>query len=179
MSGFLYFAKSLASLFTGAAGSLRETMSDEPWQTLMDLWQTLMDFQPEWASNHAEPPYLENVLEPGESGCKQDVDLDGLQPIMYAAWVEVAACYDEFDKPCIVTSALDGVHSANSLHYSGYALDFRTRHVPPADRRPLRNMIKTQLDILADKYNATEPERPVRFDVVLEKTHIHVECDEA
>jgi len=172
MSGFLYFAKSLASLFTGAAGSLRDTMSDEP-------WQTLMDFEPEWASNHAEPPYLENVLEPGESGCKQDVDLDGLQPIMYAAWVEVAACYDEFDKPCIVTSALDGVHSANSLHYSGYALDFRTRHVPPGDRRPLRNMIKAQLDILAKSYNATNPERPIRFDVVLEKSHLHVEADEA
>jgi len=71
------------------------------------------------------------------------------------------------------------VHSANSLHYSGYALDFRTRHVPPGDRRPLRNMIKDELDILAKSYNATNPERPIRFDVVLEKSHLHVEADEA
>ena len=116
---------------------------------------------------------------PGQSACKADVDIKGLHPIMLAAWTEIVDVYKEFGKPHIVTSALDGKHSENSLHYEGLALDSRTRHVPPGDRRPLRDAVKARLDILAEDYNATNPERPVRFDVVLEKSHLHTEADEA
>ncbi len=63
----------------------------------------------------------------------------------------------------VITSGSDGQHKAESLHYSGRALDYRTRNMDPADARVI----------------ATELSRALgeNYDVVLEDDHIHVEYD--
>jgi hypothetical protein len=170
--GLVHFAKALAAALAQSGSAIKDALTQAPWDRLARL-------DPSWTTTHDEPPYLENKLEPGQSACKADVVLDGLKPIMFAAWVEVVDCFATLGKSCIVTSALDGKHSAFSLHYEGLALDFRTRHLTPLERTQLRGMMKRKLDDLARDYNATNPERRVRFDVVLERTHVHCEADEA
>jgi hypothetical protein len=62
-----------------------------------------------------------------------------------------------------ITSALDGTHSANSLHYKGRALDFRTRDLSEAEKQQVFERMKAQLGL--------------DYDVVLEDTHLHIEYD--
>ena len=68
----------------------------------------------------------------------------------------------------IITSARDGTHGLNSLHYEGRAIDIRTRDVFPRDNR---------LNYLA----ALQEELGDDFDVVYEESersnHIHIEYD--
>lgn len=71
--------------------------------------------------------------------------------------------YRDFGVEPVITSGIDGRHSRNSLHYSGMAFDFRTRHVPPGD---LAALVATITQALGDE-----------FDVVLESDHLHVERD--
>lgn len=63
----------------------------------------------------------------------------------------------------VITSGTDGKHSAHSHHYTGNAVDIRTRDIEPALRRSLAEEIH---DALGDE-----------FDVVLESDHLHVEFD--
>lgn len=65
--------------------------------------------------------------------------------------------------PFTVTSMEDSQHGLNSLHYSGNAADIRTRHVPVSQLPALHRAL---VDALGRDY-----------DVVLEKTHIHIEYD--
>lgn len=62
-----------------------------------------------------------------------------------------------------VTSLLDGKHSPNSLHYQGLAVDLRTRHLTQ----------KQIIDVANDLKKALGND----YDVVIEKTHLHVEYD--
>ena len=65
---------------------------------------------------------------------------------------------------CMITSAMDGTHSEKSLHYKGLALDFRIKHLSrPDDAGRITANLRRDL---GDNY-----------DVVLEKTHIHIEYD--
>lgn len=61
-----------------------------------------------------------------------------------------------------ITSGRDGVHSKNSKHYTGDAIDIRTRDM--SDVKKVYAMLKENVD---DKL----------FDVVLESDHIHIEYD--
>lgn len=63
----------------------------------------------------------------------------------------------------VITAATDGPHSRASLHYSGSALDFRTRDLG-LDRHGMESLAKTLRERLGHD-----------FDVVLEETHLHVE----
>jgi hypothetical protein len=63
----------------------------------------------------------------------------------------------------VITSALDGCHSAASLHPYGRAVDLRTRVLRGIDVALAVDMLRERL---GDDY-----------DVVLEPTHIHVEYD--
>lgn len=60
-----------------------------------------------------------------------------------------------------ITSARDGAHKKNSLHYHGKAFDLRTRDV--ADAVAMREELQQRLGL--------------DFDVILEPDHIHVEYD--
>ena len=66
-------------------------------------------------------------------------------------------------REAIITSALDGVHMRNSLHYKGPAIDLRTRD--------LKNGVPQKLiRILKEKLGRS-------YDIVLEPDHIHLEYD--
>ena len=63
----------------------------------------------------------------------------------------------------VITSARDGKHMANSLHYVGKAIDLRTNFFSPLQRPEFHFEL---LSALGSDY-----------DVVLEKTHVHLEFD--
>lgn len=99
---------------------------------------------------------------------KTGVDLRSLHPVWGVAYPIIKDCYAARGYPCIVTSANDGRHGPNSLHYKGKALDLRTKHVQVMDKAKLVESIRTALG--------------AQFDVVFESVglsneHLHVEFD--
>lgn len=65
----------------------------------------------------------------------------------------------------VVTSCIDGTHSVGSRHYSGLAVDLRTFNLPGSYRGKAAEDASRELrERLGQDY-----------DVVLEKTHVHVE----
>lgn len=67
------------------------------------------------------------------------------------------------DVDCVITSRFDGLHSENSLHYKGLALDFRTRDLTFGQQHIWVALCEEALG--------------PHWDVVLEKDHLHVEFD--
>jgi hypothetical protein len=95
---------------------------------------------------------------------KEGVDLRGLKPQMAVAYTIACAAYQRHGaQPCVITSASDGLHGPNSLHYQGLALDLRTRSVIPAMLALIVRDLKFHLG--------------TQFDVVEEEDHIHIEFD--
>jgi hypothetical protein len=99
---------------------------------------------------------------------KPGVDLRPLTPPMALAYAIVQKAFHEYDCECVITSGADSQHGANSLHPSGNALDFRTKHVSSVLKMKLVNGIRSLLG--------------EQFDVVYEadgkpNEHLHVEFD--
>lgn len=80
---------------------------------------------------------------------------------MFSAAILVETVFKAMGAECIITSANDGKHRADSLHYVGFALDFRTR-VLPDDR----------WHELYDKVRAALPDD---YIVILEADHLHIQ----
>ena len=98
---------------------------------------------------------------------KAGVKLTDLAPQVVLAAFIVGRIYDSYRCDCVVTSGNDSKHGANSLHYRGRALDFRTKNYT-GDKQALRDEIKEALG--------------EEFDVLLEdpdgdNEHLHVEYD--
>ena len=100
---------------------------------------------------------------------KPTVKLTDLAPQMALAALIVDSIYRERGVECVITSANDSKHGANSWHYKGRALDFRTKQdALNGLENELRNVVKDRLG----------PD----FDVVIEAVgtdneHLHVEYD--
>lgn len=97
----------------------------------------------------------------GKMKIKKGVKLNGLNPIMTLALLIVKDVYASFNVELVITSATDGKHSNASFHYIGNALDIRTRDFTSEQKVIAHRQIKENL---GDE-----------FDVILEKTHIHIE----
>lgn len=96
-----------------------------------------------------------------EMKIKHGVVLGGLHPLMRPVLRAAELIWvDEGKGGITITSALDGTHSASSWHYYGLAVDLRTFYFSAA--RKLK---------VAERLRAALP----GYDVVVEKTHIHVE----
>lgn len=100
---------------------------------------------------------------------KAGVRLSKLSPQMVLAAMIVEEVFAAFGVPCVITSANDSKHSAASKHYSGEALDFRTKYDALNGReQEMRDAVK---EALGDD-----------FDVVIEavgteQEHLHCEYD--
>lgn len=104
-------------------------------------------------------------LKPGVSLSQADLTLK--PPILVALQI-VAGVYARHGISCVITSALDGKHKPGSLHYSGLALDFRTKNIPVSSKPAIIAEIAACLG--------------KGFDVLLEwpgqdNEHLHVEYD--
>lgn len=96
---------------------------------------------------------------------KHDVVMSGLKFEMRAAMVVAEKLWAEYGEELVITSALDGTHQANSLHYFGLALDFRTRYFSDDEKLIIEDELRERLKLY--QY----------YDVVLEDDHMHVEWD--
>ena len=95
---------------------------------------------------------------------KEGVSLDGISAHIERALPIIDQVYvDITGSEVTVTSTTDGVHSKHSLHYSGNALDLRTRDITDEQA----GEIVLELKRLLDK----------EYDIVLEGDHIHFEYD--
>lgn len=92
---------------------------------------------------------------------KTGVNIWSLQFEMRKVLVEADKVYKKYGKELVITSARDGIHSARSLHYFGYAVDLRTNYFT-AEQIPL---------VLQDLKLALGP----AYDVLFETDHFHVE----
>ncbi len=96
---------------------------------------------------------------------KPGVELPDLTDPNIARIVEVVvAVYARHGLEAVMTSGLDGEHSAGSLHYRGQAIDWRRWGADAIGVMPA----------IAD---AVRQELGPRYDVVLEQTHLHTEFD--
>lgn len=100
---------------------------------------------------------------------KLSVDLVGVTVPMLMATIIVDQVFEQAGHSCIITTGRDGKHSRASLHYSGNALDYRTKHIKSgASKLDIYKKIKVRLgkqyDVINHPYvNAKNP------------GHIHVE----
>lgn len=104
------------------------------------------------------------------------VKLDGLQPIMRHAMRWADRVWKNLGQKCVITSGTEAtkdgdlIHSAGSLHYSGLALDFRTRYFDDGGYEAAKRLL-VNLTILNERLTTGQ------FQVVRHKTHIHVEFE--
>jgi len=90
------------------------------------------------------------------------VSLQGLSSQMaWAMNVTNDLLREEFNVEMVITSANDAHHSRTSLHYTGEAIDFRTRDLSPVELPVM--VAKLRSSLFQD------------FDVVLEDDHCHLE----
>jgi len=98
---------------------------------------------------------------------KSTVSLSGCSfYIGYAAAV-IEAAYVNIGVDFVLTSARDSIHGTGSLHYTGNAIDARTRHLTKTQGDTILAVIKAELE-------------PLGFDVIDERgktgaPHFHVE----
>ena len=91
---------------------------------------------------------------------KRGVIMGGLKLPMRNALVAANIVYRELGKELVITSALDGTHSAGSMHYYGYAIDIRTWYFKKGVAEVAVRLIKNTLG--------------KDYFVLLESNHIHI-----
>lgn len=99
------------------------------------------------------------------------VNIWALKPQMRDVLIEGENLWNSFGHDFVITSGRDGIHSTGSLHYYGYAVDVRTweedgTQWTDTKRANIAENLRKRLDKYSDFY-----------DVVVHKTHIHVEYD--
>ena len=98
---------------------------------------------------------------------KHGTSLSGLKPEITSIEVIVDIVYQTTaQKDAIVTSTTEGVHSENSLHYTGQAIDLRTRNIEKEEHR--EQIARFLKNLLGDDYDVVHKKVP---------PHIHIEYD--
>lgn len=92
---------------------------------------------------------------------KSGVNITGLRPEIVLAASIIQNIFRSYGAEFVITSALDGDHMNGSLHYSGAAIDIRTRHLSKF----------TQDKIFSQISEALGPQ----FDAIHESNHFHIE----
>lgn len=94
---------------------------------------------------------------------KDGVIMEGLQQPILDAIPIIANIYKRHNTTLVITAGLDGKHKKNSLHYVGLAIDIRIWAFDAATLPAVLQEIRAELG--------------KDYDVVLEKTHFHIEYD--
>ena len=92
---------------------------------------------------------------------KPGVKLTGMSPQILLAITIALQIWAEYEYHLTITSMTEGKHSPGSLHYVGHAVDLRIREL---DSTTIAEVSQLLRDCLGRE-----------FDVVVERTHIHVE----
>lgn len=94
---------------------------------------------------------------------KDGVRYEDMHPEVVARKGDIISVFNNRGYLCVVTSARDGEHMEDSLHYEGRALDLRHRQMPEERKTLICDELR---DTLGNDW-----------DVVCEDTHIHIEYD--
>jgi hypothetical protein len=94
---------------------------------------------------------------------KEGVKIEGIKFEIITIIPQLDWLLSMYNKPLVITSALDGLHIKGSLHYKGLAIDIR---LPFGDSSWNYNMTQMIQKMIGNAY-----------DVVLERDHIHIEYD--
>lgn len=97
---------------------------------------------------------------------KEGANLAGIRMPMRRVLIAADKIWSKLGQELVVTSGLDGTHSAGSLHYYGYALDFRTRYFNEDQKKEAAVRLTEEL---------TQSQVLDPYRVIIHKTHIHVE----
>jgi len=90
-----------------------------------------------------------------------------LKPQMIVAWDILDDILSNYGGDAIVTTGDNGKHSSGSLHYVGFALDFRSHNLKESSKRE----IKKEFDAAVGAKEGVRSE----YDFVIESTHFHIE----
>lgn len=93
---------------------------------------------------------------------KHGTKISGIRSELILAILVADGIYDKYETDLVLTSVNDGKHSHASLHYSGSAMDIRTRDLPEEDS--VQKVAEEIRQALSNEY-----------DVVVELNHIHIE----
>lgn len=94
---------------------------------------------------------------------KPGVVFTKLRPEIYNTFPVIDKEFEAIGKIAVITSAEEGKHKRDSLHYEGLAIDLRTFHLKSPQQSAMVKSLQKKLG----------PD----YDVVWEKDHIHVEFD--
>jgi hypothetical protein len=94
---------------------------------------------------------------------KHGARAQGLSNEIMLAIMVAEGIFARWNKDVVITSGTDGPHSNQSLHYTGHAVDFRSRHLTKDQKSAVSHLLS---EALGDQY-----------DVVAEPDHFHVEFD--
>jgi len=94
---------------------------------------------------------------------KDGVSMVGIQKAMRPVLINADAIWRTHGHELVITAVCGGEHSAGSLHYYGEAVDLRTRYFGKDQTRAVAAVLR---DAIGSDY-----------DVVVHKSHIHVEYD--
>lgn len=93
----------------------------------------------------------------------EGVSLADLRPEMREVLIAADRIWREHGKELWVTSHKEGGHSPRSLHYTGFALDLRSRHFGRTEQGVAVRKLRQALGR--------------NYDVIHEMNHFHVEYD--
>ncbi len=105
------------------------------------------------------------------------ISITSLVPEMRKVLVFVDSVWKQYGQEAIITAgteAFDGndlIHSCGSLHPFGRALDFRTRYFKKSDSNEIDMFIVNKIAIKLREQLGND------YDVIVHKSHIHIEYD--
>ena len=94
---------------------------------------------------------------------KQGVNVRGLHIKIWDAIYLADEVYSAFGVDAVVTAGVDGEHGYASLHFVGCGVDLRTRTLSESNITKVYGIMKERLG--------------PAYDVVLHKTHLHIDQD--
>ena len=92
---------------------------------------------------------------------KRGVRVLGIRPELVLALVAAEPIFAKKGVELVVTSVIDGRHSVGSLHYTGAAIDLRSRDLTDKDKEEVKVQLVHALGM--------------DYDVLLESNHFHIE----